>query len=66
MTDERSVVREQPERRPYCARVEIQLDPSDTFKFDGDVSLLLPVPQVIRVEAKADDHSGKVTQTLRT
>lgn len=64
--DEAWTIHNEPTRRPYGALVQLELGPTDLFKFDGQSSLLLPIPQNIQVEIGTDDPPTRPTQILKS
>lgn len=53
-----------PKRRPYASKISIILPEGIEYRFDGETSLLLEVPYIVRIKPAKDTEKGKNTQKL--
>jgi hypothetical protein len=59
-----STISNSPKRRPYASKISIILPEGIEYRFDGETSLLLEVPYIVRIEPAKETANGKNTQKL--
>jgi hypothetical protein len=53
-----------PKRRPYASKISIILPEGLEYRFDGETSLLLEVPYIVRIKPAKETENGRTNQKL--
>jgi hypothetical protein len=53
-----------PKRRPYASKISIILPEGLEYRFDGETSLLLDVPYIVRIKPVNETEKGRKNQKL--
>ena len=56
--EEKKMISEHPERRPYASKIDFILEVGTEYKFEGEACLLLKAPYVVRIKPKQNEQLG--------